>query len=103
MERYHYTECGLSNIFLSSGFEVIEYEGEQAYSIHDAEGLHKAIGENILNKTTLLSGKEIRFLREECELSQKDLASILGVSDQSTLHGSTTWTPTLGTLLRNTT
>jgi DNA-binding transcriptional regulator YiaG len=86
MERYHYTECGLSNIFLNNGFEVIEFEGEQAYSIHDAEGLHKAIGENILNKTTLLSGEEIRFLRKESELSQKDLASILGVSDQSVAH-----------------
>jgi putative transcriptional regulator len=86
MERYHYTECGLSNIFLSNGFEVLDFEGEKVYAVHDAEGLHKAIGENILNKTTLLSGDEIRYLRKESELSQKDLAGILGVSDQSVAH-----------------
>lgn len=83
MDKYHYTECGLSNVFLRNGFEVSEFEGEECYAVHDTEALHKAIGLEILNKTTLLNGEEIRFLRKECGLSQKDLADILGVKDQS--------------------
>ena len=83
MDKYHYTECGLSNIFLRNGFEVSEFEGEECYAVHDTEGLHKAIGLEILNKTTLLNGEEVRYLRKECGLSQKDLADILGVKDQS--------------------
>jgi len=83
VEKYHYTECGLDNIYLVNGYEVMEFEGESIYAVHDTEGLHRAIGEDILNKTTLLSGKEIRFLRKEIELSQKDIANILGKTDQT--------------------
>jgi DNA-binding transcriptional regulator YiaG len=83
MKSYHYTECGLDNIFLVNGFESMDFEGETVYSVHNTAGLHKAIGENILNKTSLLAGAEIRFLRKEIEMGQKDLAGVLGVKDQS--------------------
>ena len=37
----HYTSCGLQNIWLKNGYEVIETAYGKATSIHDVEGLHK--------------------------------------------------------------
>lgn len=83
MKKYHYTECGLNNVYLANGYEIYEFEGEECVAIHDQEGLHKAIGCDLLNKTSLLKGDEIRFLRKEIGVSQKELAQVLGNTDQT--------------------
>jgi len=83
MQKYHYTECGLDNIYLLNGFEVMTFEDEQVVSVHNTEGLHLAIGTDILNKTSLLNGQELRFLRKEMGLSQKELAALFGKTDQT--------------------
>ncbi len=83
MKKYHYTECGLDNVYLINGFDEMEFDGETVYAVHDTDGLHQVIGEGIINKTRLLSGQEIRFLRKEIGLSQKDLGKVLGKTDQT--------------------
>jgi hypothetical protein len=40
---YHYTECGLKNVWLTNGYQVCEFDGEKAVSITDAEQLHEVI------------------------------------------------------------
>ncbi|MEG0379379.1 MAG: helix-turn-helix domain-containing protein, partial [Eubacterium sp.] len=49
-------------------------------SFVDVEGLHRAIGINLVTHKPRLSGAEVRFLRKEMNLSQNGLAEILGVS-----------------------
>ena len=82
----HYTGCGLRNVWLRNGFTVRETPYGKAVAIHDVEGLHRAIGLYLVDNKPRLSGAEIRFLRKELDLSQKNLAYLLGVSEV-TLRG----------------
>lgn len=79
----HYTDCGLDNIFLRNGFNIEEIDGEQTLSITDLDGLHAAIGLHIVLERKAPSAKELRFLRNELDMSQSELAKVLGVSDQT--------------------
>ena len=82
-EMYRYTGCGLDNIFLVNGFTVKESTRGQVVHIHNIEGLHRAIGEALVRQKRSLTGKELRFLRNELGLSQSNLADLLGESEQS--------------------
>ena len=77
---YHYTESGLRNVWLTSGYTVDKEDGSVA--IQDVEGLHKLIGK-MLARRPKLTGSELRFLRKEMELSQRALSALLGTSEQS--------------------
>ncbi len=79
---YHYKECGLDNIFLTSGVEVISTPRGEAINISDIRGLHRVIGQMLVRERRDLNGKEFRFLRHEMNLTQKDLAGILHVDVQ---------------------
>ncbi len=82
-DMYHYTSCGLRNIWLRNGYEVKVTSYGQGVAIHNVEGLHKAIGLNLVQNKPQLTGAEIRFLRKELDMPQSQLASILGVSENS--------------------
>lgn len=80
---YHYNSCGLDNIFLVNGYEIIETADGNGVSIQDIDGLHKAIASALVNSDILLTGKEFRFLRVEMDLSQKAIGGLMGVTDQA--------------------
>lgn len=80
---YHYTESGLNNIYLLNGYKVIDTPRGKSISVHDIDGLHKAIGWFLISSRRDLSGDEIRFLRHEMLMSQDTLARLLGVSEQA--------------------
>src|ERR1700728_1704127 len=82
-DRYHYTECGLDNIYLVNGFEYVETPRGTGATIKNIDGLHHAIGEMLVEEKKALSGKEFRFLRHEVNLTQQDLAAIVGVNVQT--------------------
>lgn len=82
-ELLHYTECGLSNIYLRNGYERRTTGYGEAISIHDLDGLHRAIGLSLVENEPQLDAEEIRFLRKELDLPQSHLARILGVSESS--------------------
>ena len=79
---FHYTGCGLDDIWLISGYSVEEVDGDQAVTIRNLEGLHKAIGKSLAVRKKVLSGKETRFLRRQMELSQSELARLVGCDAQ---------------------
>jgi|SRR3990167_303106 DNA-binding transcriptional regulator YiaG len=86
MKAYHYTECGLDNIYLVNGVKITKTKsGDEEIFIHDIHGLHKAIGMILVSKRGFLSGKEIKFIRSTLDLSQTTLAKILGCSYQTVL------------------
>lgn len=78
-----YSGCSLPNIYLSNGYTEIETPFGKSVSIDDVEGLHRAIGMEIVNKEPTLSGPEFRFLRKELELSQDKLGGLLGRDSQT--------------------
>lgn len=82
MKGYHYTECGLRNVWLANGFELKATRYGTGLAIHDVEGLHQAIGRALAHKAAL-TGADLRFLRKEMDLSQAGLGTLLGVTDQA--------------------
>jgi DNA-binding transcriptional regulator YiaG len=80
---YHYKECGLDNIYLTNGYNIIKTNRGEAISINDVDGLHRAIGAYLVHSKKDLSGDELRFLRHEMLMSQNTLAFFLGVSEQA--------------------
>lgn len=83
---YHYTESGLRNVWLRNGYKEHDTPYGKGISIHDTEGLHRAIGVFLVTQKPHLSGAEVRFLRTEMDLSQSDLGRILGVGE-TTIRG----------------
>lgn len=79
-QTYRYSECGLKSVHLSN---VLVFEcqecGAKVPEIPAIDQLHQCIAIDILRKTSLLSGEEIRFLRKMAGLMQSDLAEIMGV------------------------
>jgi DNA-binding transcriptional regulator YiaG len=80
---YHYTSCGLKNIWLKNGYETKHTAYGKAVAIRDLEGLHRAIARTIIASRPKLSGAEFRFLRKELELSQASIAKLFGNDAQS--------------------
>lgn len=80
---YRYLVSGLDNIFLLNGVteKVTDY-GPMVH-IENINGLHHAIGLHIVEKSDPINGPEFRFLRKQMQLSQSELASHLGVTDQT--------------------
>lgn len=79
---YQYVESSLDNVVLS-GINVYECCGEVMPEIKNVEKLHKLIALAIVKKSSLLSGKEFRFIRKQMLLKEKEIAAILGVSPVS--------------------
>ena len=78
--KYRYTESGLNNVVIE-GIEVVKDDlGDTVYCIPNVRGLHRAIAHAIITHDVGISGKELRFLRTEMGLTQKELAKILGVA-----------------------
>lgn len=85
-KSYHYTECGLDNIYLANGYELTETsDGDEELYIHDIHGLHKAISKILVYKKGLLEGAEIKFIRSMLDLSQNKLAALIGCRYQQIL------------------
>ncbi len=82
-EIYHYTECGLDNVYLANGFKFEESPDGRQLVIKDIDGLHQTIGRLLIREKKDLTGSEIRFLRHEMLMSQMVLARLLDVGEQA--------------------
>lgn len=82
---YHYTESGLDNVWLANGYEFVDLPSGKHLKIKDIDGLHREIGRKLTENKKNLTGKEIRFLRQEMLLSQTSLAKLLDITEQ-TVH-----------------
>lgn len=80
---HHYTESGLDNVYLENGYKSHNTPYGEGISIQDTEGLHKAIGKWLIETPCPLNGAELRFLRLELEMTQRNLAAILGAEEQA--------------------
>lgn len=80
---YHYTECGLDDIYLVNGFTREEIDGDEIVSIHDIDALHVAIGLKIAAASPKLKPNEVKFLRKQLGLTQTQLAQKLKLEAQA--------------------
>jgi putative transcriptional regulator len=84
---YHYTECGLRNIWLANGYHVHKTPYGKGMSIEHVESLQRAIAQSLVRKAARLTGAEFRFLRKEQDLSQKSLAGLIGCTVSRSTDG----------------
>jgi len=83
-QSYHYIESGLENIYLD-GIDVFRCScGEEIINIPAIPELHYLIALELIKKKSLLSNREIRFLRKNMGLTGKVLSKYIGV-DNATL------------------
>jgi len=82
-EPFHYTGCGLDDVYLRSGFDRVTTDYGAGVVIKNLDGLHCAIARHLAYHKKALNGKEFRFLRKQMKLSQEELSDLLSVSDQS--------------------
>ena len=82
-DLYHYTSCGLQDVWLVNGYELEKNAYGEFISIKDLDGLHEAIAASLCDKTSPLTGLELRFLRKELDMSQKQLGELFAKDRQS--------------------
>jgi hypothetical protein len=61
---HHFTDGGLQNVWLVNGYTVHRTPYGSAVSIHDMDGLARAICMALTQKQGVLSGKEVRYIRQ---------------------------------------
>lgn len=83
MSMYHYTACGLDNVWLESGYTLKATRYGKGVSVNDVGGLHKLLAAKLVEKQGLLKGKEFKFLRVQLGLSQEGLGKLMGVSENA--------------------
>lgn len=83
VEAYPYTESGLDRVTIRNLEErCCSTCNEQAIVVPKVTGLHRAIGVALATKPTLLTGKEIGFIRRLLGLSEAELALRIYASPQ---------------------
>ncbi|MBC6413955.1 MAG: helix-turn-helix domain-containing protein [Chromatiales bacterium] len=80
-ERYHYTECGLKNVYID-GLHFADDDGEKVITIPNIHALHWLIAKDILESKSI-NGDEIRFLRTEMGYTPKELAKELEIAERT--------------------
>lgn len=80
METYHYTECGLDNVFIEEMKVIEDHNGDETVTIPAIGALHKVICEGIVGLQAKITGQELRFLRSEMGMTQAKLAEIIKVT-----------------------
>ncbi len=78
----HYTACGLDDVYLMSGYEIVKTSHGEGTAIKKLDDLHLAIGRNLAERKKVLSAKELRFLRTHMNLTQSELGKLLGLTSQ---------------------
>ena len=79
---YHYRACGLDDVWLMSGYDEEEIDGERVVTVRNLDGLWEAIATYLITRKKILKGKEIRFLRTQLNITQSELARWLGCDSQ---------------------
>ena|ERR1022692_1632622 len=82
-EPYHFASCGLPNVYLV-GIRYFRCEcGEDLADIPAMKQLLNLIGRDLVEKTSALSGAEIRFLRKRLGQKATDFAKQIGLDPET--------------------
>ncbi|MDD5037268.1 MAG: hypothetical protein PHE55_21285 [Methylococcaceae bacterium] len=83
MNAYYYVQCGLDNVWLENGFEIVATPYGESVKIDRVDQLNAAIAEDLTQKPGPLTGKEFRFLRIQLDMSQKRIGELMGKEAQT--------------------
>lgn len=79
----HYKSCGLTNVWLKSGYKTHETKYGIAYSYEDIDGLYSAITMQLCVSQREMGTDVLRFLRKRLGYSQSELGAELGYTSQA--------------------
>ena len=82
-EGYIYCEPPLGAVVLRNGYSIRNFQGDEVVHFEDVLGLSKAIRAAIIFKRGRLSADEVAYLRRKLDMSQVELARLLGVEAQT--------------------
>jgi transcriptional regulator with XRE-family HTH domain len=77
MSEYKYTESGLDNVIIAGVSFVKDDASEMVVRVPNINGLHKAIATAIVTRHSMMSGREMRFLRSEMGMTQAELSDMI--------------------------
>ena len=80
---WHFRECGLDNVWLLDGYIIHDTPYGEGVSFVDSAGLHRRIATVIVENAPPMNGAEFRFLREQLDLGQRELALKIGATEQT--------------------
>lgn len=80
---FHYSSCGLDNVFLVNLPHEIDRGGDPTITIPNIHMLHWVLQFEVARKEGTLNGKEIRFLRVGLDLTQSQLARLVHKDGQT--------------------
>lgn len=83
MTHYHYTECGLQNVYINGLEPIVDIDDDEVFTIPFINALHAEISNGIVHHGNGISGAELRFLRTEMGLTQAELSSIIQKDKQT--------------------
>lgn len=84
IENYHYSECGLNNVFLKKiPALACKACGDFEVQVPNISDLHSAIAMDVASQPEKLKSDEIRFLRVHLGLSGVQLAQVLSVEPET--------------------
>ena len=101
-EPYHFVGSGLENVYLVGVDYEVTRDGLQAAEIPCLPKLMEAIGKVLVEKKTLLSADEVRFLRKRLRFPSKKFAELIGLSSEqySRVENGAKVTPTVERVVR---
>lgn len=83
LKKYRYKECGLDNVTLSG---IKEFScsacGEIYHNFGNVEELHELIAYHLIQKNSVLSGKELKFLRKYLGYSGAVFSKLVGYESE---------------------
>lgn len=82
-EPLNFDVSGVDGIVLFNGFERLETGYGPGIRFENLDGLHKAIAVSIALDRAPLSARELRFLRNQQDMTQADIARLLKVDVQT--------------------
>jgi putative zinc finger/helix-turn-helix YgiT family protein len=78
VEQYQYRESGLDNVFVRGvGIDRCKC-GQEYVQLPGAQEVHDQMASVLLNKSSLLTGPEAKFLRKWLRLTSEEMAKVLG-------------------------
>jgi putative zinc finger/helix-turn-helix YgiT family protein len=78
VEQYQYRESGLDNVFVR-GVGIYRCKcGQEYVQLPGAQEVHDQVASALLNKASILTGPESKFLRKWLRLTSEDMAQALG-------------------------
>lgn len=79
-----YRGAGLDNVYLVNGYTThVLSSGEEAISIHNLEGLHKAIANELACQVGEMDGSSFKFLRKFADMGQRALGDLIDVGEST--------------------